>query len=149
MKSYFIFTAVLTTLYILYFAVNIVRDLYLKKGNEKSSEEVFEIGTDEVPEKSVDVVEEEDGFRVGGAKYDTEAMPGIPPEGNVNGTKTPSETVEERIERLKAKAEAQMEEMEPYLSNPFASDEMYCAMISGGRLDNRPQLEWRSIKDKL
>lgn len=52
MKSYFIFAIVLTVLYILYFAVNIVRDLYLKKGNEKSSEEVFEIGTDEVPEKA-------------------------------------------------------------------------------------------------
>ncbi len=33
MSSYFIFALVLTVLYIVYYAVNITRDLYGKKGN--------------------------------------------------------------------------------------------------------------------
>ena len=41
MGSYFIFALVLTVLYIVYFAVNIIRDLYGKKGTEKTDEEVF------------------------------------------------------------------------------------------------------------
>lgn len=55
----------------------------------------------------------------------------------------------ERLERLKAKAEAQMEEIAPYLSDGFTDEEMYKAMISKGRLDNRPSLKWRPVKDKL
>ena len=44
MGSYFIFALVLTVLYIVYFAVNIIRDLYGKKGTEKTDEEVFDLG---------------------------------------------------------------------------------------------------------
>ena len=55
----------------------------------------------------------------------------------------------ERLERLKAKAEAQMEEIAPYLSDGFTDEEMYKALISKGRLDNRPCLKWRPVKDKL
>ena len=31
----------------------------------------------------------------------------------------------------------------------FTDEEMYKAMISKGRLDNRPSLKWRPVKDKL
>ncbi len=44
MSSYFIFALVLTVLYIVYFAVNIIRDLYGKKGTEKTDEEIFDLG---------------------------------------------------------------------------------------------------------
>lgn len=44
MSSYFIFALVLTVLYIVYYAVNITRDLYGKKGTEKTDEEVFDLG---------------------------------------------------------------------------------------------------------
>ena len=42
MSSYFIFALVLTGLYIVYYAVNITRDLYGKKGTEKTDEEVLD-----------------------------------------------------------------------------------------------------------
>ena len=48
-----------------------------------------------------------------------------------------------------AKAEAQMEKVAPYLSDGFTDEEMYKALISKGRLDNRPSLKWRPVKDKL
>ena len=59
------------------------------------------------------------------------------------------ETPEERLERLKAKAEEKMEETTPYLSDGFSADEMYKAMLSRGKLENRPEMAWKPIKDKL
>ena len=55
MGSYFIFALVLTVLYIVYFAVNIIRDLYGKKGTEKIDEEVFDLGPMDSTEESVEV----------------------------------------------------------------------------------------------
>lgn len=54
-----------------------------------------------------------------------------------------------RLERLKAEAEEQMEETTPYLSDARTSEEMYKAMISKGRLDNRPEIKWNPIQDRL
>ena len=59
MGSYFIFALVLTVLYIVYFAVNIIRDLYGKKGTEKTDEEVFDLGPMDSTEESVEVSENE------------------------------------------------------------------------------------------
>lgn len=42
-----------------------------------------------------------------------------------------------------------MEKVAPYLFDGFTDEEMYKAMISKGRLDNRPSLKWRPVKDKL
>ena len=56
MGSYFIFALVLTVLYIVYFAVNIIRDLYGKKGTEKTDEEVFDLGPMDSTEESVLII---------------------------------------------------------------------------------------------
>ena len=63
MSSYFIFALVLTGLYIVYYAVNITRDLYGKKGTEKTDEEVFDLGPMDATEESVEVSENETGRR--------------------------------------------------------------------------------------
>lgn len=68
MKSYFIFTIVLTVAYLVYYAVIIVQDLYGKKGNSKPEEEVFDLGAPE-DEQSVSVTESDTGFNVGNEKY--------------------------------------------------------------------------------
>ena len=60
-----------------------------------------------------------------------------------------SGTAQEKLERLKAEAEEQMEETTPYLSDARTSEEMYKAMISKGRLDNRPEIKWNPIQDRL
>ena len=64
MSSYFIFALVLTVLYIVYYAVNITRDLYGKKGTEKTDEEVFDLGPMDATEESVEVSENETGLKV-------------------------------------------------------------------------------------
>ena len=170
MRSYFIFAIVLTVAYLIYYAVIIMQDLYGKRRTSKTEEEVFDLGTLE-DEESVAVSESETGFRVGNEQYDTETASGgdsatdqKPAERRKQynadityGTdqkpadKKPEtkETPEERLERLKAKAEEKMEETTPYLSDGFSADEMYKAMLSRGKLENRPEMAWKPIKDKL
>ena len=79
MSSYFIFALVLTGLYIVYYAVNITRDLYGKKGTEKTDEEVFDLGPMDATEESVEVSENETGFKIGNETYGTEAVPAASP----------------------------------------------------------------------
>lgn len=79
MGSYFIFALVLTVLYIVYFAVNIIRDLYGKKGTEKTDEEVFDLGPMDSTEESVEVSENETGFKIGNETYGTETVPAASP----------------------------------------------------------------------
>ena len=112
MRSYFIFAIVLTVAYLIYYAVIIMQDLYGKRRTGKTEEEVFDLGTLE-DEESVAVSESETGFRVGNEQYDTEtASGGDSATDQKPADKKPEtkETPEERLERLKAKAEEKMEE---------------------------------------
>ena len=150
MKSYFIFTIVLTVAYLVYYAVIIVQDLYGKKGNGKPEEEVFDLGAPE-DEQSVYVTESDTGLNVGNEKYETDVAPTASP--------APQETetadnngeiaVAEKLKRLKAQAEEQMEETATYLSAAYTADELYKAMLAKGKTGNRPELVWKPLKDRL
>lgn len=146
MKSYLIFAIVLTVAYIIYYAVIIAQELYGKKREEKTEEEVFDLDPSE--EESVAVTESDTGFSVGGEQYETEGSTATE-EQQESETAPQTETPEEKLQRLKAKAEERMEETEPYLSDAFTTEEMYKAMVSGGHIDNRPDLAWKPIRDKL
>lgn len=150
MKSYFIFAIVLTVAYIVYYAVVIVQDLYGKRGTGKTDEEVFDLGAPE-EEESVTVTESDTGFNVGNEQYETENVPAaspVTPE-TADAAAHGEAVVAEKLARLKAKAEEQMEETVPYLSDAYTTDELYKAMIAGGKTDNRPELEWKPLKDHL
>ena len=149
MTSYFTFAIVLTAAYIIYYAVNIARDLYGKKGGGKTDEETFDLGPMDAPEESIDVSENETGFSVGGERYDTEAETVAAPATRDDETEKREDTGDERFERLKAQTEARMENAVPYLSDPFTTEELCKAMVSGGRIDNRPGLEWKPVKNEL
>lgn len=148
MKSYWIFAIVLTVVYLIYYAVNIVQDLYGKKGTEKADEEVFDLGAPEDDgEQSVDVTENETGFSIGSERYETETAPTATQE--ETAAENGEAAAAEKLERLKAKAEERMAETVPYLSDARTADELYKAMISKGRLDNRPDMAWNPLKDRL
>ena len=70
MKSYFIFAIILTAIYVVYYAANIARDLYRKRSQGRTDEEVFELDPDN-GQDSVAVTESETGFNVGTEKYET------------------------------------------------------------------------------
>lgn len=150
MKSYFVFAIVLTVVYLIYYAVIIVQDLYGKKVADKTDEEIFDLGAPDDEEESVDVTENETGFSVGGEKYETETTPATLPAAQEEAAPDNGEAAAaEKLERLKAKAEERMEETVPYLSDARTADELYKAMISNGRLDNRPDMVWNPLKDRL
>ena len=78
MKSYFIFAIVLTVVYLVYYAVIIVQDLYGKKGTSKTDEEIFDLGAPE-DEQSVTVTESDTGFSIGEEKFETDVAPTASP----------------------------------------------------------------------
>ena len=98
MSSYFIFALVLTGLYIVYYAVNITRDLYGKKGTEKTDEDVFDLGPMDATEESVEVSENETGFSIGNETCDTEAV-AAPPAVQDGDTGKKEAAAKERLER--------------------------------------------------
>ena len=65
MSPFAIFAIVLTIAYIIYYGVNISRDLYGKKGQESETEEIFDIGTMSEIEEPIPVREDGDGFVIG------------------------------------------------------------------------------------
>ena len=150
MKSYFIFVIVLSVAYLVYYAVIIVQDLYGKKGAEKTDEEVFDLGAPE-DEQSITVTESDTGFNVGDEMYETDVAPtASPAPQEAEATADNAEAaVAEKMERLKAKAEEQMEETETYLSDAYTADELYKAMLAKGKTGNRPKLVWKPLKDRL
>ena len=78
MSSYLIFVLVLTAVYIIYYAIIITKDLYGKKDEAKSAEEVFDISSMADAEESIAVEENEGGFSVGADSYDTVADAVVP-----------------------------------------------------------------------
>ncbi len=72
MSSYLIFVLVLTAIYIIYYAVIITKDLYGKKDEAKTNEEVFDVSGMADAEESVAVEENNGGFSIGGNSYDTQ-----------------------------------------------------------------------------
>ena len=154
MNSYFIFAIVLTVAYIIYYAVIIAHDIYGKKGTDKPNEEVFDLGAPE-EEESVAVTESETGFSIGSENYETEST-ATSSETSLEDVKDKPGTAQEKLERLKAEAEEQMEETTPYLSDARTSEEMYKAMIFQGTVrqptgnkverNSRPVVRCRKLK---
>lgn len=65
MSPFAIFAIVLTIAYIIYYGVNISRDLYGKKGQENETEEIFDVGNMSEIEEPIPVREDGDGFVIG------------------------------------------------------------------------------------
>ena len=65
MSPFAIFAIVLTIAYIIYYGVNISRDLYDKKGQENETEEIFDMGTMSEIEEPIPVTEDGDSFIIG------------------------------------------------------------------------------------
>lgn len=65
MSPFAIFAIVLTIAYIIYYGVNISRDLYGKKGQENETEEIFDMGSISEIEEPISVTEDGDSFIIG------------------------------------------------------------------------------------
>lgn len=76
MSPFLIFAISLTIAYVIYYAVMITRDLYGKKEEAKSNEEVFDISNITEEEAAVAVNESNGGFSVADKQYDTSFQDG-------------------------------------------------------------------------
>ena len=71
MSPFVIFAISLTIAYVIYYAVMITRDLYGKKEENKSNEEVFDVSSITEEEAAVAVNESDGGFSITNKQYDT------------------------------------------------------------------------------
>lgn len=76
MSPFLIFAISLTIAYAIYYAVMITRDLYGKKEEAKSNEEVFDISNITEEEAAVAINESDGGFSVADKQYDTSFQDG-------------------------------------------------------------------------
>lgn len=159
MSSYLIFVLVLTAVYIIYYAVIVTKDLYGKKDEAKSTEEVFDISSMADAEESIAVEENEGGFSVGTDSYDTVADAVVPSGENgedldmFNNEENESDNENDNLDRtdkdssfeqMKARMEEQMEETESFMSDPMTDEELYAAMIM-----REPKLKWNLVKNEI
>ena len=77
MSPFLIFAISLTIAYAIYYAVMITRDLYGKKEESKSNEEVFDVSNITEEETAVAVNESDGGFSIANKQYDTSYQNGI------------------------------------------------------------------------
>lgn len=146
MNSYFMFVIAVTVVYAIYYAVMIMKDMQVKKEDQSQNGEEFSIDIEDAPEESISVSENADGFSVGENSYETEvdkASDGVQEQSKKESNK------QSRLDQLKAIQEEQMEESTTFLSNPYSKDELTQVMICRGKIGNRPELEWKSVNDKL
>ena len=77
MSQFVIFAISLTIAYVIYYAVMITRDLYGKKEENKSNEEVFDVSNITEEEAAVAVNESDGGFSIANKQYDTRYQNGM------------------------------------------------------------------------
>lgn len=149
MKAYWIFAIILTVVYAIYYAVNIVRDLYGKPGEKKSDEETFEVDSaDEQEDMSVHVAESDTGFSIGDETFETNIIPDESAEGKESEADRERQAQAE-FERKKAQMESVMEETRPCLSDAYDQENLRLALVNKGISGNRPALKWTSSIDRL
>ena len=158
MSSYLTVVLVLTAIYIIYYAVIITKDLYGKKDDAKTTEEVFDVSSMADAEESVAVEENDGGFSIGGNSYDTQvdAVTGNDADNTNGGNEQSAETEqngtdesddtdnESAFDKLKAKMEKLLEDTDTFMSNPMTDQELYTAMIM-----RDPKLKWHMVKNEL
>ena len=125
MSPFVIFVIVLTIIYIIYYAVMITRDLYGKKEDHKTQEEVFDV-SDMVEEEAAVSVHERDN---GDAKSEKQSPKNV-------------------AENLAHKFEKKSDEIQPSMSDGMYADDFYQTLLNGNRT-NRPQIKIEHIRNEL
>ena len=167
MNPFFIFVIVLTTAYVIYFAVNIAHDLYGKKEEKKNTTEEYDVSDmtdnggngEDAEEDSIVVVESENGFSIGEQEVETnvDVVSDISEEDGTSANEdadeshADGETKESYIERVKAAVSEKMEEPDVYLSNPMYDEELSKRLLANGLADNNssPKIDCTLYKNEL
>ncbi len=157
MNPYFIFVLALTVLYIIYYAYNIVHDLYGKKGEVKNATETYDVSdmTSNEPEPeeedSTAVTESENGFVIGEQEVETQvdAISDATSEQEEEPAEDEADT-QSKVEKLIAETSEKMEDTEVYMSDGMLDEQLYrCLLTKGMTGKENVHLEWTMTKDEM
>ena len=146
MSSYFIFAIALTVAYIIYFAVMIMQDLYGKKKDGKNDVEEFSVTDD--PDEGVQVSESDSGFSIGEEDYTTEYLEQENAQTVDDNQKASSDTPSP-VAEIKSKIDESMDTVESFMSNPCTDEQLQLALINGGHIDDKTELDWKKVINEL
>ncbi|MCD8236361.1 MAG: hypothetical protein LUD00_06835 [Prevotellaceae bacterium] len=150
MKSFVIFAIVVTVIYVIYYTVIIVQDLYGKPKDEKSQAESFDVSDMAEEEESIAVSESDGGFSVGDNQYETAYE-----EQQIDGAQENGSTVNEDnkpdvLEKINAAVENKMEEVTPAYSDPVYAEDLNSIIIARGmRPVGRRKVKVETLKDEI
>ena len=136
MKSFVIFAIVVTIIYVIYYTVIIVQDLYGKPKDEKSQGESFDVSDMTDEEESIAVSESDGGFSVGDNQYETAS--------------TAEESKPHVLEKIQSAIEKKMEEVNTTYSDPMYSEELNNTIIARGlRHNGRDMVKVESLNNEI
>ena len=137
MKSFVIFAIIVTVIYVIYYTVIIVQDLYGKPKDEKSQGESFDVSDMTDEEESIAVSESDGGFSVGDNQYETAYEEKQLAEPTEEAAVTAEESKPHVLEKIQCAIEKKMEEVNTTYSDPMYSEELNNTIIARGLRHNR------------
>ena len=176
MSPFVIFAISLTVAYVIYYAVMITRDLYGKKEEAKSNEEVFDISNMAEEEAAVAVNESDGGFSVAdklydtsfqdSASYDDDYSMGTESNGtggynsapdsvgreddNDEGESNNQDKTKNAAESLQEKMDGQMESTSPIWIDGLWQDDFTESILKQGETKpGRPNIKTIPVKDEI
>lgn len=144
MSPFVIFAISLTIAYVIYYAVMITRDLYGKKEENKSNEEVFDVSSITEEEAAVAVNESDDSSHAGSNDSGVGAG-GMTADGDDANQqkKTAAESLQEQVSD-------QMENTSPIWINGLWQDEFTESLLRQGETKpGQPNIKTIPIKDEI
>ena len=143
MKSFVIFAIVVTIIYVIYYTVIIVQDLYGKPKDEKSQGESFDVS---------DMTDEEESIAVsvGDNQYETAYEEKQLAEPTEEAAATAEESKPHVLEKIQSAIEKKMEEVNTTYSDPMYSEELNNTIIARGlRHNGRDMVKVESLNNEI
>lgn len=146
MSSFLIFAIVLTVVYIIYYAIVIVQDLYGKPKEETRNAESFDVSDMAAEDESIAVSESDGGFSVGDNQYETSYE-----ERQEEPTAEKKDDGISDLDKIQAKIGDKMEATDVVSNDAVLGDELEKLMLAHGiqSKPGRPNIKIESSTDKL
>lgn len=150
MKSFVIFAIIVTVIYVIYYTVIIVQDLYGRPKDEKSQGESFDVSDMTDEEESIAVSENDGGFSVGDSRYETAYEEKLLSQQVEEGVATVEDSKPHVLEKIQSAFEKKMEEVNTSYSDPMYSEELNNIIIARGlRHNSSDMVKVESLKNEI
>ena len=146
MSSFLIFAIVLTVVYIIYYTIVIVQDLYGKPKEENRNAESFDVSDMAAEDESIAVSESDGGFSVGDNQYETSYE-----ERQEESATEKKDDGASALDKIQAKIGDKMEATDVVSNDAVLGDELEKLMLAKGiqSKPGRPNIKIESSTDKL